>query len=131
MLTDQVADMFTRIRNAVQAQKKTVTIPASKLKKEITRILFENNFITKYAFVDDGGQGEIKILLRYNDELVNAIQGIEKVSTPGRRLYTGVKDMPKVLNGMGINIVSTSKGVMTDRECRKINVGGELIGRVW
>jgi len=131
MLTDQVADMLTRIRNAIHAKKKTVTIPASNLKKEVTRILFENKFIAKYAFIDDGLQGEIKILLKYNDALLNAIQGIEKVSTPGRRRYTNVKEMPKVLNGMGISIISTSKGVMTDRECRQLNVGGEIIGKVW
>ncbi len=131
MLTDQVADMFTRIRNAVQARKKTVSVPASKLKKDCTRILFENGFISKYAFVDDGVQGEIKILLKYNKDLKNAIQGIQKISTPGRRKYSNVEDMPKVLNGMGICIVSTSKGVMTDKECRENNVGGELIGKVW
>ena len=131
MLTDQVADMFTRIRNSVQAGKKTVTVPASKLKKEITRILFENGFISKYAFVDDGVQGEIKILLRYDKNLNNAIQGISKISTPGRRKYSDVSTMPKILNGMGVCIVSTSKGVMTDKECRENNVGGELIGKVW
>ncbi len=131
MLTDQVADMFTRIRNAIQAQKKTVTIPASNLKKEITRILFENNFITKYAFVDNDVQGNIKILLKYNDKLQNAIQGIQKLSVPGRRKYSKVDKIPKILNGMGIAIVSTSKGVMTDKECRKMNVGGEVIGKVW
>ena len=131
MLTDQVADMFTRIRNAVQAGKKTVTVPASRLKKEITRILFENGFIQKYAFVDDGVQGEIKILLRYDKNLNNAIQGIQKISTPGRRKYSDVSTMPKILNGMGVCIVSTSKGVMTDKECRENNVGGELIGKVW
>ena len=131
MLTDQVADMFTRIRNAIRAQKKTVTIPSSNLKKEVTRILFENSFITKYAYVEDVVQGKIKILLKYNDELQNAIQGIEKISTPGRRRYTKVKDIPKILNGMGIAIVSTSKGVLTDHECRKMKVGGELIGKVW
>ncbi len=131
MLTDQVADMFTRIRNAIQAKKKTVTIPASNLKKEITRILFENHFITKYAYVDDAVQGEIKILLKYTEELENAIQGIEKVSTPGRRRYTSVKNMPRVLNGMGISIISTSKGVMTDLDCKKLKVGGEILGKVW
>lgn len=131
MHTDQVADMFTRIRNGIHAKKKMVSIPASKLKKEITRILYDNSFIKKYAFVDDGIQGEIKILLKYTEELQNAIQGIQKISTPGRRRYTGVDGMPKILNGMGIAIVSTSKGVMTDVECRKMNVGGELIGKVW
>ena len=131
MLTDQVADMLTRIRNGIQAKKKTVSIPASKLKKEITRILYENSFISKYAFVDSKVQGEIKILLKYDEDYNSAIQGIQKVSTPGRRVYSGISKMPKVLNGMGICIISTSHGVLTDRECRKLNVGGEIIGKVW
>ncbi len=131
MVTDQVADMFTRIRNAVQAKRRTVDIPASKLKKELTRILFENHFISKYAYVDDSKQGIIKILLKYDDEMRNAIQGIQRVSTPGRRRYVGSNEIPKVLSGMGIAIVSTSKGVLTDRECRKMNVGGEVVGTVW
>lgn len=132
MLTDQIADMFNRIRNAIQAKKRTVNVPASNLKKEITRILFENHFISKYAFVnEEGKQGIIKILLKYDDELRNSIQGIKRVSTPGRKQYKGAQELPKVLNGMGIAIVSTSKGVMTDRECRKMNVGGEVIGIVW
>jgi small subunit ribosomal protein S8 len=131
MLTDQIADMFTRIRNAGAARKKTVTIPASGVKKEIARILHENRFIEKYAFVDDSKQGVIKILLRYDENLRSVIHGLRRVSTPGRRLYRKAADLPKVLNGMGIAIVSTSKGVMTDRECRKMNVGGEVIGSVW
>lgn len=131
MLTDQVADMFTRIRNAIQAKKKTVTIPASKLKKEVTRILFENHFIRKYAFVDDGVQGSIKILLKYDSDLRSAIQRLQRVSTPGRRRYCSVKEIPRVLNGMGIAILSTPKGVMTDGECREQCVGGEFIGEVW
>jgi small subunit ribosomal protein S8 len=131
MLTDQVADMFTRIRNAAGGKKRTVSIPASNLKKEITRILFENSFIAKYAFVDDGGQGTIKILLKYDDRMQNAIQGIKRVSTPGLRAYKSVGQIPRVLSGMGVAIVSTSKGVMTDVDCRKANIGGELIGIVW
>ena len=131
MLTDQIADMFTRIRNAVHAKKKTVTIPSSQMKKDLARILFENNFISKYAFVEDSVQGQIKILLRYSDTFENAIQGIERISTPGRREYCGVGEIPKVLNGMGICIVTTSKGVMTDKDCRRLNVGGEVIGKVW
>ncbi len=131
MLTDQVADMFTRIRNAIGAKKKTVTIPSSNLKKEITRILYENNFVNKYAFVDSDVQGEIKILLKYSENFQNAIQGIQRISTPGRREYTKVRNMPRILNGMGICIVSTSKGVMTGRECKKLNAGGEVIGKVW
>ncbi|NLW31880.1 MAG: 30S ribosomal protein S8 [Fibrobacter sp.] len=131
MLTDQIADMFNRIRNAAQAKKRTVDIPGSNLKREITRILYENHFISKYAFVDDGKQGTIKVLLKYNEDQKNAIQGLKRVSTPGRKFYKGTKKIPKVLNGMGIAIVTTSKGVMTDYECRKMNVGGEVIGMVW
>jgi len=131
MLTDQIADMFNRIRNAVQARKRTVDVPANKLKKEITRILFENHFISKYAFVEDEKQGTIKILLKYDENMRNAIQGLKRVSTPGRKKYSGAAGVPKVLSGMGIAIVSTSKGVMTDGDCRKMNVGGEVIGLVW
>jgi small subunit ribosomal protein S8 len=131
MLTDQIADMFNRIRNAVQARKRTVDVPANKLKKEITRILFENHFISKYAFVEDEKQGTIKILLKYDDTMRNSIQGLKRVSTPGRKKYSGATGVPKVLNGMGIAIISTSKGVMTDKDCRKMNVGGEVIGLVW
>jgi len=131
MLTDQIADMFTRIRNAIQARKRTVTIPASNLKKEITRILHEQKFIKKYAFVDDAKQGEIKILLKYDNDNRSAIQGITRVSTPGRRRYKKSTDLDKVLGGLGIAIVSTSKGVITDHDARKMNVGGEVIGHVW
>jgi len=131
MLTDQVADMFTRIRNAIQAKKRTVDIPASNLKKEITKILFERHFISKYAFVEDSKQGVIKILLKYDDDMRNSIQGIKRVSTPGRKQYVRAHLVPRVLNGMGIAIISTSRGVMTDYECRKQNVGGEVVGMVW
>jgi len=131
MLTDQIADMFNRIRNAVQARKRTVDVPSSNIKKEITRILFENHFISKYAFVDDGKQGVIKILLKYDETQRNAIQGIKRLSTPGRKQYSSTQRVPKVLNGMGIAIISTSKGVMTDKDCRKMNVGGEVIGMIW
>jgi len=132
MVTDKISDMFNRIRNAIQARKRTVSIPASKLLKEITRILFENHFIAKYAFVEDGNQqGQIKILLKYDDNMRNAIQGIERISTSGRRHYASVDETPKVLGGMGIAIMSTSKGLLTDRQCRQNNVGGELIAKVW
>jgi small subunit ribosomal protein S8 len=131
MLTDHIADMFNRIRNAIQAKKRTVDVPASGLKKEITRLLFENHYISKYAFVNDEKQGVIKILLKYNEDQTNAIQGIKRVSTPGRKQYVKSQDVPKVLNGMGMAIVSTSKGVMTDHDCRKMNVGGEIVGLIW
>ena len=131
MLTDQIADMFTRIRNAIGAQRRTVDIPASNVKKEITRILFENHFISKYAYVDDDRQGVIKILLKYDEQMRNAIQGIKKVTTPGRKAYRRVHAIPKVLGGLGVAIVSTSKGLMTDREARAQKVGGEVIGMIW
>ena len=131
MLTDQIADMFTRIRNAIGAKKRTVTIPSSRLKKEIAKILFENYFVSKYAFVDDGRQGVIKVLLKYDEKMQNAIQGIQRVSTPGLRRYSQVGKIPKVRSGMGIAIVSTSKGVLTDKQCRAQNVGGEILGKVW
>jgi small subunit ribosomal protein S8 len=130
-MTDQIADMFTRLRNAIQAKKRTVSIPASNLKKEITRLLFENHFIAKYAFVDDGSQGVIKILLKYDDKMQNAIQGVKRVSTPGLRKYAGVAKVPKVMSGMGMSIISTSKGLMTDVDCKKLNMGGEVVGIVW
>ena len=131
MLTDQIADMFTRIRNAIKARKRTVDIPASKFKKEITRIIFENHFISKYAFVDDGKQGVIKILLKYDEDQRSAIQGIKKVSVPGRKKFSKAEDLPKVLGGMGIALVSTSQGLLTDREAKKRKVGGEIIGMIW
>jgi len=131
MLTDQIADMFNRIRNSIQARRRTVDVPGSYIKKEITRILFENHFIAKYAFVDDGRQGVIKILLKYDENQRNAIQEIKRVSTPGRRKYMSSQKIPKVLNGMGIAIVTTSKGVLTDKDCHQMKIGGEVIGMVW
>jgi small subunit ribosomal protein S8 len=123
--------MFTRIRNAIQAKKRTVSIPSSGLKKEITRLLFENHYIAKYAFVNGETQDVIKVLLKYNDKMENAIQGLDRVSTPGLRKYAGVGKVPKVMSGMGMAIVSTSKGVMTDKDCRTMHIGGEVIGIVW
>ena len=130
MITDPIADMFTVIRNSVRANKKIVTLPASNVKKSITKLLFENGYISKYAFVDDGLQGEIKIILKY-DGKASAIQDIQRISKPSRRVYAPVSEIPKVLNGMGTCIVSTSRGIMTDFQCRKAGVGGELIGKVW
>jgi len=130
MITDPIADMFTVIRNSVRAKKKIVTFPASNIKKSITKLLFENGYITKYAFVDDGLQGEIKIILKY-DGKDSAINDIQRISKPSRRVYAPATEIPKVLNGMGTCIVSTSQGIMTDFQCRKAGVGGELIGKVW
>ncbi len=131
MITDPIADMFTLIRNGFRAQKRAVSIPASKMKKEITKLLFDNGFITKYAFVEEGPQGSIKILLKYTDSRESSIQDIQRISKPSMRVYSNVDELPRILNGMGVCIVSTSKGLMTDHDCRKSNIGGELIGKVW
>ncbi|HHW80399.1 MAG TPA: 30S ribosomal protein S8 [Bacteroidales bacterium] len=127
-MTDPIADYLTRIRNGIQAGHRVVDIPASNLKKDITKILFEKGYILNYKFVDEGPQGIIKIALKYDPVTkVNAIKKLKRISTPGLRQYVGYKDMPRVLNGLGIAIVSTSHGVITDKEARKEKVGGEVI----
>ena len=131
-MTDPIADYLTRVRNAVSAKHRVVEIPASNLKKEITRVLFEKGYILNYKFIDEGPQGSIKIALKYDPvNKVNAIKKIVRVSTPGLRRYVGYKDMPRVLNGLGIAIISTSKGVMTDKEARSMEVGGEVLCYVY
>lgn len=127
-MTDPVADYLTRVRNAIQANHKIVDIPASNLKKAITKILFEKGYILNYKFEDKGVQGSIKIALKYNPQTkINAIKGLERASKPGLRKYAGAGELPRVLNGLGVAIVSTSKGVMTDKEARTENVGGEVL----
>ena len=127
-MTDPIADYLTRIRNGILARHRVVDIPASNLKKGITKILFEQGYILNYKFVDDGGQGIIKIALKYDPVTnVNAIKKLQRISTPGLRQYVGYKDMPRVLNGLGIAIVSTSHGVITDKQARKEKVGGEVL----
>ena len=131
-MTDPIADYLTRVRNAVSAKHRVVEIPASNLKKEITRVLFEKGYILNYKFIDEGPQGSIKIALKYDPvNKVNAIKKIIRVSTPGLRRYVGYKDMPRVLNGLGIAIISTSKGVMTDKEARSMEVGREVLCYVY
>ena len=131
-MTDPIADYLTRVRNAVSAKHRVVEIPTSNLKKEITRVLFEKGYILNYKFIDEGPQGSIKIALKYDPvNKVNAIKKIIRVSTPGLRRYVGYKDMPRVLNGLGIAIISTSKGVMTDKEARSMEVGGEVLCYVY
>jgi small subunit ribosomal protein S8 len=132
MTTDPIADYLTRVRNAIMANHLIVEIPASKLKKRITEVLYANGFIQSYKFVEEGPQGTIKIALKYNPETrKNAIVSLERVSKPGLRKYVGNDSMPRVLNGLGIAIVSTSHGVMTDKEARRQKVGGEVICQVW
>ncbi|MDR1810118.1 MAG: 30S ribosomal protein S8 [Prevotella sp.] len=128
MTTDPIADYLTRVRNAIHANHRVVEIPASNLKKEITKILMEKGYILNYKFVEEGPQGAIKIALKYDPvNKVNAIKKLIRISTPGLRKYVGYKDMPRVLNGLGIAILSTSRGVMTDKEARDQKVGGEVL----
>ena len=131
-MTDPIADYLTRLRNAIMAKHRIVEVPASNLKKELTKILFEQGYILNYKFEEDGPQGTIKIALKYDKaNKVNAIKKLVRVSTPGLRKYASHKDLPRVLNGLGIAIISTSKGVMTDKEARELNVGGEVLCYVY
>jgi small subunit ribosomal protein S8 len=132
MNTDPIADFLTRIRNASSARKKVVEIPASNMKKALTQILFDKGYITNYKFEDDDKQGMIKIALKYNASTKTpAITQLQRVSKPGLRKYTNAEELPRVLNGLGIAILSTSKGVITDKEARKLNVGGEVLCYVY
>jgi small subunit ribosomal protein S8 len=131
-MTDPISDYLTRLRNAVMANHKIVDIPASNMKKDITRILFEKGYILNYKFEDKGPQGNIKIALKYNPETkVSAIKEIGRISRPGLRKYSGKDAIPRVLNGLGISILSTSQGVMTDKEARKLGIGGEVLCYVY
>ncbi len=128
MITDPIADFLTRIRNAVNAKHRIVEIPASNVKKAITEILFQQGYILNYKFEDEGPQGTIKIALKYNPvNKVSAITTIDRVSRPGLRRYADSENLPRVLNGLGIAIISTSKGIMTDKEARKLHIGGEVM----
>lgn len=130
-ITDSVADMLTRIRNANSAKHDTVEIPASNMKKAIAQILVDEGYIKDYSVKEDGKQGVITITLKYGPNKSQVITGLRRVSKPGLRIYTSCEDMPKVMKGLGIAILSTPKGVMTDKEARKANVGGEVLAFVW
>ena len=131
-MTDAIADYLTRLRNAIQAKHRVVEVPASNLKKDITKILFDKGYILNFKFVEDGPQGTIKIALKYNPQTkVSAIKCLKRVSTPGMRKYTGYREMPRVINGLGIAIISTSKGVMTDKEAAALKIGGEVLCYVY
>jgi small subunit ribosomal protein S8 len=131
-MTDPIADYLTRVRNAIKANHRVVEIPASNLKKEITKVLFDKGYIANYKFDDTGIQGTIKIALKYHPVTkVSAIRALERISKPGLRKYAHVENMPRVLNGLGIAILSTSRGIMTDKEARSINVGGEVLCTVY
>ena len=130
-ISDVIADMLTRIRNANSAKHESVDVPASNMKKAIADILKEEGYIANYQIVEDGKQGIIRITLKYGRGKQRVIQGLRRVSKPGLRIYSNCEDMPKVMNGLGIAIVSTSKGIMTDKQARKENVGGEVLAFVW
>ena len=127
-MTDPIADYLTRLRNAIKAQHRIVDVPASNLKMEITKILFDKGYILNFKFVDEGPQGIIKVALKYDPvNKVNAIKKLTRISRPGLRKYTGYKEIPRVLNGLGIAVLSTSQGVMTDKEARELKIGGEVL----
>lgn len=131
IVTDPVADMLTRIRNALIAKHSEVLIPASKTKNEIAQILLNEGYITATELVDNGNFKSIKIVLKYGPNNEKIIQGLKRISKPGLRVYANVQDLPKVLNGLGIAIISTNKGIMTDKQARNQNVGGEVLAFVW
>ena len=130
-MSDVIADMLTRIRNANDAKHATVDIPASKMKKAIADILVEEGYVKSYQIIEDGKQGTIRVTLKYEGNKQKVLRGIRRVSKPGLRIYAGFQDMPKVMNGLGIAIVSTSKGIMTDKKARQMKVGGEVLAFVW
>ena len=129
--TDIIADMLTRIRNANAAKHDSVDVPASNMKKSIAQILVDEGYVKSFSVVDDGKQGIIRIQLKYGANKTQVIQGLRRVSKPGLRIYTNVEDMPQVMRGLGIAILSTSKGIMTDKQARKENIGGEVLAFVW
>lgn len=130
-MTDPIADMLTRIRNALVVKHETVEVPTSNIKKEIARLLLQEGYITKYDIVDDGVQSKIVITLKYGPNGERVIHGLKRISKPGLRIYVGCDELPRVLDGLGIAVITTPKGVMTDREARKANHGGEVLAYIW
>ena len=131
VMTDPIADMLTRIRNANQMKHEFVNIPASKIKLEILNVIKNEGYINDVEFIEDGKQGNIKVALKYTEKKERVIQGITRISKPGLRVYAKSTEMPKVLNGLGIAVVSTSNGIMTDRQARQNNAGGEVVAYIW
>ena len=130
-ITDTIADLLTRIRNANTAKHATVDVPASSVKKDITQILVDEGYVKGFQLIEDGKQGIIRITLKYGDNKSPVITGLRRVSKPGLRIYSSCADMPKVRKGLGIAIVSTSKGIVTDKKARELNVGGEVLAYIW
>ena len=130
-ITDTIADMLTRIRNASSAKHDSVDVPASNMKKAIAQILVDEGYVKSFSVIDDGKQGIIRIQLKYGANKTSVIQGLRRVSKPGLRIYSNVENMPQVMRGLGIAILSTSKGIMTDKQARRENIGGEVLAFVW
>ena len=130
-ITDTIADMLTRIRNAISAKHDTVDVPASNMKKSIAQILLDEGYIKSFQIIEDGKQGIIRIQLKYGPNKAPVITGLRRVSKPGLRIYTNCEEMPKVMKGLGVALISTPKGVMTDKAARKANVGGEVLAFIW
>lgn len=130
-ITDTIADLLTRIRNASSAKHATVDVPASNMKKSITQILVDEGYVKDFQFIEDGKQGIIRITLKYDENNSPIISGLRRVSKPGLRIYSSCEEMPKVMKGLGIAIISTSKGIVTDKKARELNVGGEVLAFVW
>lgn len=131
MMTDPIADMLARIKNALMARHKSVRIPSSKIKLEIARILKEEGYIEDFKYINEKPQPQIEIILKYDENKRPVIAGVKRISKPGRRIYKGYRDLPKVLDGLGIAIISTSQGIMTDHEARKRKIGGEVLCEIW
>ena len=130
-ITDTIADMLTRIRNAASAKHDSVDVPASNMKKAIAQILVDEGYVKSFSVIDDGKQGIIRIQLKYGANKTSVIQGLRRVSKPGLRIYSTVENMPQVMRGLGLAILSTSKGIMTDKQARRENIGGEVLAFVW
>ena len=130
-ITDTIADLLTRIRNANSAKHETVEVPASNMKQEISLILVDEGYIKSYEVIEDGKQGMIKITLKYGDKKAKVLQGLQRISKPGLRVYASCEELPKVMRGLGVAIISTSKGIMTDKAARKANIGGEVLAFIW
>ena len=131
VMTDRIADMLTRIRNANRMRHEKVEMPASRLKSDILSVLKKEGFITDYVMMKDGAQGKIVVTLKYTTSKERVIKGLKRISKPGLRVYSAVEDLPKVLNGLGVALISTSKGILTDREARLAKIGGEVLAYVW
>ena len=130
-ITDTIADLLTRIRNAAAAKHDTVEVPASNMKKAICQILVDEGYVRSFTVTEDGKQGMIKIVLKYAEGKTSVIKGLRRVSKPGLRIYSNAEELPRVMKGLGIAIISTSKGLMTDREARRLNIGGEVLAFIW